>query len=82
MSPEQATGDERVDARTDTYALGCVLYEMLVGEPPHTGRTPQAILAKIITGQAISASTVRPSVPAHLDAAIRRALGGSLEEAS
>ncbi len=50
MSPEQATGDTQVGPATDTYALGCVLYEMLVGEPPHTGSTPQAILGKIITG--------------------------------
>jgi serine/threonine-protein kinase len=48
MSPEQATGDQSVGAATDLYALGCVLYEMLVGEPPYTGSTPQAILGKII----------------------------------
>ena len=45
MSPEQATGEMGVDGRTDIYALGCVLYEMLVGEPPFRGRTVQAILA-------------------------------------
>ena len=50
MSPEQATGDQSVGPATDIYALGCVLYEMLVSEPPYTGGTPQAILGKIITG--------------------------------
>src|SRR5688500_8085156 len=55
MSPEQATGEMRVGAATDIYALGCVLYEMLVGEPPYTGSTPQAILGKIIAGDGASA---------------------------
>jgi Tol biopolymer transport system component len=74
MSPEQATGDMSVGAATDVYALGCVLYEMLVGEPPFTGSTPQAVLGKIVTGDAPSASAERRSVPPNVDAAIRRAL--------
>lgn len=74
MSPEQATGDLRVGAATDIYALGCVLYEMLVGEPPYTGSTPQAVLGKVIAGEPASASRQRPSVPTHVDAAIRKAL--------
>ncbi len=74
MSPEQATGDPYVGAATDTYALGCVLYEMLVGEPPYMGSTPQAVLGKIIAGEPASATKVRASVPANVDAAIRRAL--------
>jgi len=74
MSPEQATGDLSIGAATDVYALGCVLYEMLVGEPPYTGSTPQAILGKIIQAKPISAAETRRSVPANVDAAIRRAL--------
>ncbi len=74
MSPEQATGDQTVGPATDTYALGCVLYEMLVGEPPYTGSTAQAILGKIIAGELASATKERTSVPANVDAALRKAL--------
>ncbi len=51
MSPEQATGDQPVGASTATYALGSVLYEMLVGAPPYPGTTTQAVLGKIIAGK-------------------------------
>jgi serine/threonine-protein kinase len=74
MSPEQATGDVGLGPGTDVYALGCVLYETLVGEPPYTGSTPQAILGKIIQAEPVSATKARSTVPAHVDAAIRRAL--------
>jgi len=74
MSPEQATGDQTVSPATDTYALGCVLYETLVGEPPYTGSTAQAILGRIIMGEPVSATKTRSSVPANVDAAIRKAL--------
>ena len=74
MSPEQATGDLAVSGATDIYALGCVLYEMLVGEPPYTGSTPQAILGKIISAKPVSATAERKSVPSHVDAAIRKSL--------
>ena len=74
MSPEQATGDQAVGASTDTYALGSVLYEMLVGEPPYPGTTAQAVLGKIIAGNPVSATEQRPSIPANVDAAVRKAL--------
>ena len=74
MSPEQATGDQTVGAATDVYALGAVLYEMLVGDPPYVGSTAQAILGKIIAGKLASATEERASVPANVDAAIRKAL--------
>src|SRR5204863_8376984 len=51
MSPEQATGDRQIDARTDVYSLAAVLYEMLSGEPPHSGTTAQAIIARVLTEQ-------------------------------
>ncbi len=74
MSPEQATGDQMVGAATDIYALGAVLYEMLIGDPPYLGSTAQAILGKIIAGKTASATEERTSVPANVDAAIRKAL--------
>ena len=74
MSPEQAMGDREVDGRTDIYSLGAVLYEMLVGEPPHDGKTSQAIIARILTEAPRSTRLVRETVPPHVDAAILRAL--------
>ena len=74
MSPEQATGDRDVDPRTDVYALGCVLYEMLVGQPPYTGVSAQAVLAQILTGDAPAPTEVRVSIPPNVDAAIRKSL--------
>jgi len=59
MSPEQAAGDGVVDATSDVYSLGCVLYEMLAGEPPHLGSTPQAILAEVLTQRPTSITVLR-----------------------
>ncbi|MGD8321973.1 MAG: serine/threonine-protein kinase, partial [Gemmatimonadota bacterium] len=74
MSPEQATGDQVVGPASDTYSLACVLYEMLVGEPPYLGNTAQAVLGKIIQGAPVSATSMRRSIPLHVDAAIRKGL--------
>src|SRR5262249_55970160 len=74
MSPEQATGDRAIDGRTDIYSLGAVLYEMLTGEPPHTGATSAAIIARLITDKPRAVRQTRHSVPAHVDAAVDRAL--------
>jgi serine/threonine-protein kinase len=74
MSPEQASGDKALDARTDVYSLGTVLYEMLAGEPPFTGPTAQAIIARRLTEPAPSVRRLRPSVPESVDETIRRAL--------
>ncbi len=74
MSPEQATGDRSVDGRTDLYSLGAITYEMLTGEAPHSGNTAQAIIAKLMTEEVRPISVLRKSVPANVDAAVRRAL--------
>jgi serine/threonine-protein kinase len=74
MSPEQATGDSQVGPQTDIYALACVLYEMLVGDPPYPGSTAQAVLGKIISGEHVSAVKQRSTTPMNVDAAIRRSL--------
>ena len=74
MSPEQAAGDRVVDARSDVYALACVLHEMLAGEAPHTGDTVQAVLAKLLSEVPRDVRLLRPSVPEPVAAAIQRAL--------
>ena len=74
MSPEQATADRELDGRSDIYSLGCVAYEMLAGEPPHTGPSAQAVIARIITEPAPPLHRARATVPRHVEAAIHRAL--------
>jgi len=74
MSPEQAAGSQDVDGRSDLYSLGCVLYEMLSGETPYTGPTPQAILAKKLSEPLPRISVVREAVPAGIEAALTKAL--------
>jgi len=74
MSPEQATGERTLDARADVYSLGCLLYEMLVGEPPHTGPSVQAVIAAVVTKEPERLGARRRSVPANVEAAVHKAL--------
>jgi TolB-like protein/Tfp pilus assembly protein PilF len=74
MSPEQAAAEPNLDGRSDLYALGCVLYEMLAGQPPFTGSTAQAILARHAIDPVPRLRTVRATVPAGVEEAISRAL--------
>jgi len=74
MSPEQAMGEREITATSDVYALGCVLYEMLVGEPPFTGPTAQAIIARVVTEEPRSLTLQRKTIPPHVEAAVELAL--------
>jgi serine/threonine protein kinase/tetratricopeptide (TPR) repeat protein len=74
MSPEQATGERVVGPRSDVYSLGCVLYEMLVGEPPYTGATAQVIIAKRLWEPVPHIRTVRENVPERVERTVSKAL--------
>ncbi|HLB55553.1 MAG TPA: serine/threonine-protein kinase, partial [Gemmatimonadales bacterium] len=77
MSPEQANGSPNVDARSDIFALGCVLYEMVAGEPPFTGPTPQAIVLRSMTEAPRPLPTIREGLSSLLDAVVSKALAKS-----
>jgi len=75
MSPEQATGDRVIDGRSDVYALGAMTYEMLTGEPPHTGATSQAVIARLLTETPRPIRSTRPAVSESIDAAADLCVG-------
>ena len=74
MSPEQASADRDLSARSDVYSLGCVLYEMLAGQPPHTGPSAQSILVRILTEDPRGISELRRTVPSHVAATVMKSI--------
>ena len=80
MSPEQLDGESAIDGRSDVYALGCMLYEMLVGAPPYSGPTVQAVMASSLTDPVPSARKKREEVSGPLDAAVRRAMAKETDQ--
>ncbi len=74
MSPEQMTAERELDARTDIYSLGCVLYEMLSGTPPHSARTAQALMTRVLTAEPVPIAELRTTVPPHVAVAVGHAL--------
>jgi serine/threonine-protein kinase len=80
MSPEQASAETEVDARSDIYSLGCVLYEMLAGRPPFTGATPHAIVARHLTEVPPPMSSAGRKIPAAIERVVRKAMAKSPED--
>ncbi len=74
MSPEQATAEKDITSRSDIYALGAVLYEMLTGKPPHVGSSAQQIISKVVTEEPAPVTTLRKTVPTNVAAAVARSL--------
>ncbi|NIM50221.1 MAG: protein kinase, partial [Gemmatimonadales bacterium] len=74
MSPEQASGERQLDGRSDTYSLGCVLYEMLAGQPPFTGPTVQSVIQQHLAAEPPNVAAIRPAVPADIVGVLARAL--------
>jgi len=74
MSPEQVTGDRELDPRSDVYSMAAVVYEMLAGEPPHSGATVRAVIAKLLTERPTPLRVIRDTVPERVDAAVAKAL--------
>src|SRR5262249_12208482 len=74
MSPEQASGERHLSGRSDIYSLAAVLYEMLAGQPPHTGATEQEVLANLIAEQPVRLRALRDTVPSEVEAAVARGL--------
>jgi serine/threonine-protein kinase len=80
MSPEQLREDRNLDQRTDIYSLGCVVYEMLTGGPPFTGKSTTELVTRILRAPPPSARQVSPDVPASVDAAVMRAMAKTAAE--
>lgn len=74
MSPEQATGERDVDARSDVCVLACVLYEMMAGQPPFVAPSAQGVLAKVLTDDAAPVTSHRRNVPPNIEGAINKAM--------
>ena len=74
MSPEHARGGVEIDARADLFSLGCVLYEMLVGEPPFTGDKAITVLRKTVTETPVPITAIRDTMPPDLDVTLDRLL--------